>query len=194
MPIAWFVRPRWALKVPKSDNMFYGATSPSWPLASTLSLNNRPPPSPPPPPRAPSPAAGCLRLVLCACSARPIDGPHLSLLAPPRDPDPGTPAPNWPGPRTPDHEAFLGVWGAHDVGSRLCLRGVGFVLESTLENVSLKTLQKQISEGSRLKFRCKSKEAADVLSSPLVHAMHPIRKSASTNRHGSRPRTWMVRP
>ena len=33
-------------------------------------------------------------------------------------PDPGPWAPT----RTPDHEAFLGVWGAHDAGSRLCPR------------------------------------------------------------------------
>ena len=36
-------------------------------------------------------------------------------------PDPGP----WAPARTPDHAAFLGVWGAHDVGSRLsglCLR------------------------------------------------------------------------
>ena len=42
-------------------------------------------------------------------------------------PDPGPWAPTW----TPDHEAFLGVWGAHDAGSRLCLR---FFLRGRLDS------------------------------------------------------------
>ena len=65
-------------------------------------------------------------------------------------PDPGP----WAPARTPDYEAFLGVWGAHDVGSRLsglCLRV--FLRSSTrlLKIPPPKKLQKQNLSGSRLK-------------------------------------------
>ena len=83
------------------------------------------------------------------------------------DPGPQTPV------RTPDYEACLGAW-ALKASARGCAFGFfGARLDS--RNFPLKPFNKNISEGSRLKFRCKSTEAADVLSSPLP-APAPIRE------------------
>ena len=95
----------------------------------------------------------------------PRDPPRTERLrrgdktsSPHRGPDPATPAPNWPGPqdpsaklaRTPDPgprteprtTRRFWAFGAHDVGSRLCLRV--FLCSTRLSNFPpLKTLQKQ---------------------------------------------------